>query len=348
MNVLIAVDDTPESRHAVDTAYRFFGPDVDYSVLSVGDRAPVFVGGYGAGAMPTPADLTVQLEAAQRAAEHAARERVAAAAARAARDGLDGMDAVLASLADEEEARERTSFGASLDRAMCPEPTPVAEPITVLDDAWGQEDDAEARVRGLFARTEPAVTIPEPAQLMPEGGWALDDDVFAVVVEEPEVTTRDLDGLGLPDAVMARLRRSTHVDLTAALADAVAPWCLGVPEDAPLFVGPRAEELLDPVFGDVRAVAMAVSGPDGNVAVAARRDGRALHLVVGDAGWSPLISLRPDAVAWVDEQDTIVALATAVDADAPLSFGPVGGALVSVTAADVAATIMELLDRAEA
>jgi nucleotide-binding universal stress UspA family protein len=74
MNVLIAVDDTAESLHAVDTAYRFFGPDADYSVLSVGDRAPVFVGGYGAGGMPTAGDLTVQLEAAQAAAEHAAKD----------------------------------------------------------------------------------------------------------------------------------------------------------------------------------------------------------------------------------------------------------------------------------
>ena len=73
MNVLIAVDDTAESRNAVDTAYRFFGPEADYSVLSVGDRPPIFVGGYGVGAMPTAADITVQLEAAQASAEHAAR-----------------------------------------------------------------------------------------------------------------------------------------------------------------------------------------------------------------------------------------------------------------------------------
>lgn len=74
MQVLIAVDDTDESRHAVDTAYRFFGPGADYSILSVGDRTPVFVGGYGAGAMPTAADLNAQLEAARAEAEHATRE----------------------------------------------------------------------------------------------------------------------------------------------------------------------------------------------------------------------------------------------------------------------------------
>jgi nucleotide-binding universal stress UspA family protein len=71
MNVLIAVDDSAEARHAVDVAYRFFGPDADYSILSVGDRPPVFAGGYGAGAMPTAADLTQQLDAAHAVAEDA-------------------------------------------------------------------------------------------------------------------------------------------------------------------------------------------------------------------------------------------------------------------------------------
>jgi universal stress protein E len=64
MKVLIAVDDSPESRHAVDIAYRFFGADADYGVLSVGERAPIYIGGYGAGAMPTAADLHDQIDAA--------------------------------------------------------------------------------------------------------------------------------------------------------------------------------------------------------------------------------------------------------------------------------------------
>jgi len=71
MKVLIAVDDSAESRHAVDVAYRFFG-DADYSVLSVGNRPPVYVGGYGIGAIPTATDLTVQLDAAHAAAKEAA------------------------------------------------------------------------------------------------------------------------------------------------------------------------------------------------------------------------------------------------------------------------------------
>jgi len=72
MKVLIAVDDSEESRHAVDVAYRFFGPEADYSILSVGDRPPIYVGGYGAGAMPTSDDLTLQLDAAHATAEDAA------------------------------------------------------------------------------------------------------------------------------------------------------------------------------------------------------------------------------------------------------------------------------------
>lgn len=71
MNVLIAVDDSTESRHAVDVAYQFFGPGADYSIISVGSRPPIFVGGYGAGAMPTASDLTLQLDTAHSLAEEA-------------------------------------------------------------------------------------------------------------------------------------------------------------------------------------------------------------------------------------------------------------------------------------
>lgn len=71
MDVLIAVDDSDESREAVTAAYRFFGSAAGYSLISVGERPTVFVGGYGAAAMPTASDLEMQLDAAQRSAEHA-------------------------------------------------------------------------------------------------------------------------------------------------------------------------------------------------------------------------------------------------------------------------------------
>lgn len=71
MNVLIAVDDSTESREAVSAAFRFFGSDADYSLISVGERPTVFIGGYGAAAMPTAADLEMQLDAVELTARHA-------------------------------------------------------------------------------------------------------------------------------------------------------------------------------------------------------------------------------------------------------------------------------------
>lgn len=105
MKVLIAVDDTAESLHAVDTAYGFFGPGADYNILSVGDRTPVFVGGYGAGAMPTAADLNAQLEAAiaeAQRATHDAAERVPVGADVEVETGRPG--AAVCEYADEHDA----------------------------------------------------------------------------------------------------------------------------------------------------------------------------------------------------------------------------------------------------
>ena len=58
--VLIAVDATDSSVHAVETAHRLFGDDADYLVLNVGggsyvpvpifpDASPVLTDGLGAG-----------------------------------------------------------------------------------------------------------------------------------------------------------------------------------------------------------------------------------------------------------------------------------------------------------
>ncbi|MEO6651850.1 MAG: universal stress protein [Ilumatobacteraceae bacterium] len=71
MDVLIAVDDSTESREAVTAAYGFFGSNASYSLISVGERPTLFIGGYGAAAMPTAADIEMQLNAARRTAEHA-------------------------------------------------------------------------------------------------------------------------------------------------------------------------------------------------------------------------------------------------------------------------------------
>lgn len=70
MRILIAVDETPESRHAADIAYRYFGADHDYTVMSVGRHEPILVPGLGVGAVPTATALTGRLDdAAQRAAQ---------------------------------------------------------------------------------------------------------------------------------------------------------------------------------------------------------------------------------------------------------------------------------------
>lgn len=78
MHVLIAVDDSHESREAARVAYRWFGADADYRLVSVGDRPPIFIGGFGANAMPSALDVEEQLDAAFAAADEAIAEAAAA------------------------------------------------------------------------------------------------------------------------------------------------------------------------------------------------------------------------------------------------------------------------------
>lgn len=69
--ILIAVDGTPESRDAAETAYRFMGPGHDYTIASIGEAEPLVVSGFGVGAIPTAADLHGELEAAVRSSAEA-------------------------------------------------------------------------------------------------------------------------------------------------------------------------------------------------------------------------------------------------------------------------------------
>ncbi len=62
MNVLIAVDDSTESREAATVAYRFFGADNEYSLLSVGDSEPVFSGAWPVGSHHSSGDLVGLLD----------------------------------------------------------------------------------------------------------------------------------------------------------------------------------------------------------------------------------------------------------------------------------------------
>ena len=73
MRILIAVDDTVESRSAAITAFEMFGPAHEYTIMSVASRVPIVVSSYGIGSTSTPIDLTNRLDA---AADEAA-ERVA-------------------------------------------------------------------------------------------------------------------------------------------------------------------------------------------------------------------------------------------------------------------------------
>lgn len=62
MKILIAVDESPESQHAVDVAFDYFGADHDYVVLSVQEPYPMLVSGYGPAGFGSAALLRTQLD----------------------------------------------------------------------------------------------------------------------------------------------------------------------------------------------------------------------------------------------------------------------------------------------
>ena len=50
LNILIGVDETSESREAVETAFELFGADSSYTIVCIYERQPLIVGGLGLGA----------------------------------------------------------------------------------------------------------------------------------------------------------------------------------------------------------------------------------------------------------------------------------------------------------
>lgn len=64
MKVLIGVDDSAESRHAVDTAFDFFGPDGDYLIVSVGERMPFYSASFAGGSAMSSANLSEEFDVA--------------------------------------------------------------------------------------------------------------------------------------------------------------------------------------------------------------------------------------------------------------------------------------------
>lgn len=75
--LLVGVDDSPESRHAIDVAFEFFGVNADYTVMSVGATRPMFSTGFAGGTFASAVDLTASFDAAHQAALELAREAAA-------------------------------------------------------------------------------------------------------------------------------------------------------------------------------------------------------------------------------------------------------------------------------
>lgn len=69
MKVMIGVDDSNESRHAVDTAFSFFGADAEYLIASIGDRTPYYSASFAGGSMVSAAAISDQLDAAEETAK---------------------------------------------------------------------------------------------------------------------------------------------------------------------------------------------------------------------------------------------------------------------------------------
>jgi nucleotide-binding universal stress UspA family protein len=74
MKVLIGVDDSMESRHAIDVAFGFCGPHAEYTVASVGENRPLFSSAYAGGTFVSATDLTDRFDTARQAARERARQ----------------------------------------------------------------------------------------------------------------------------------------------------------------------------------------------------------------------------------------------------------------------------------
>ena len=72
MKILVGVDESEESRHAVTTAFEFFGKDASYTIMAVGATQPMFSTAYGAGTFVSAAAMTDRFDSAERAARHRA------------------------------------------------------------------------------------------------------------------------------------------------------------------------------------------------------------------------------------------------------------------------------------
>lgn len=62
VNILIGVDDSHESRDAVKTAFDLFGPDVEYTIVSVGSARQPFAAAYAGGFATSGYELNQRFE----------------------------------------------------------------------------------------------------------------------------------------------------------------------------------------------------------------------------------------------------------------------------------------------
>lgn len=72
--LLIGVDESAESRHAIEVAFDLFGSDAEYTIASIAETRPMFTSGYSAGAFVSPSDLVDRFDAAERLAHERAEE----------------------------------------------------------------------------------------------------------------------------------------------------------------------------------------------------------------------------------------------------------------------------------
>ena len=75
MKVMVGVDDSAESRHAVDTAFEYFGSDASYLIVSVGERMPMYSASFPGGSAMSSINLSKLFDA---AAKNALRKAVEA------------------------------------------------------------------------------------------------------------------------------------------------------------------------------------------------------------------------------------------------------------------------------
>jgi hypothetical protein len=220
-----------------------------------------------------------------------------------------------------------------------PPPTPISEPRGA-DRAEAADADRLAVRHEHELVGERAVAAAGPRPTEEEG---------------PRWSVGTLIRMGLPPELVRAIVVEEPVDdvtWTAGLAAALRPLCRPLPSGRSMLLGPRARVLASarnlPVVSVDRPV-----GQRNEVAAVLRaghrsadwldrvRRGRWLHLVVGGAGWRPLLHEDPLAVSWATPADLPDAVRTASELGLVLGYGPLGGAVRRARPLDVALALRD-------